>query len=512
MPISLSLYAWHKIHMLSIATQEKADKAEEVLECVSEACLNYELIADYFQRPLMNDLFRTKVCSLDDKNTREATIINNFLYMPRWLGAICTGVFVALCAPSVIAGSARLGPFLAMITVTDCLATDFGELYQECLMLKTSIDTLRGMTLLFNMETDVGDWLRMNKRRMEVTKLATEEIEEDWGKGGVGGVSDRPTLDRLPIQVRSVCYRYEGANGRVVLSKASASALQGSLIAISGSHGAGRTTLMRIIAHKFFPDDGMIFIPTHLRVLHVSHDPFILKLSAWRNLTFGHTSESPERVKKILSMLDMKYTLDVVQEELTKYPRLLIGEGTIGRTSETEDYTWQQRACATELFKLHFARALIMNPEVLVLQHPFRKFNQEASGLLMGVIKRNILERGLCLDGHPGGIGRRRPRTAFFTASNANQEAEASVIWRISEDDRSITMEMPRPKYELKSVPEVVAASAGKSGTQYPMAERQAMAKETKDPPPEILAAASPQSIMMVTGPVPDPTAWTLTC
>lgn len=47
-----------------------------------------------------------------------------------------------------------------------------------------------------------------------------------------------------------------------------------------------------------FPQQGFIFIPSHLRVLHVSQEAIVLETSAWRNLTFGEQVLDPARVPR----------------------------------------------------------------------------------------------------------------------------------------------------------------------------------------------------------------------
>ena len=47
-----------------------------------------------------------------------------------------------------------------------------------------------------------------------------------------------------------------------------------------------------------FPQQGFIFIPSHLRVLHVTQEAIVLTTSAWRNLTFGQRGLEPQRVRR----------------------------------------------------------------------------------------------------------------------------------------------------------------------------------------------------------------------
>merc|ERR1712146_544118 len=107
------------------------------------------------------------------------------------------------------------------------------------------------------------------------------------------------------MSFKSVCFRYGGQEGKHMFEDINVSVTQGNMVAIVGPQGCGKSLFFQIIAHREFPTAGEVFIPTHLRVLRVSCDPIILKLSAYRNLTFGVPNErdvDPGRVLAILKM------------------------------------------------------------------------------------------------------------------------------------------------------------------------------------------------------------------
>lgn len=206
---------------------------------------------------------------------------------------------------------------------------------------------------------------------------------------------------------------------------------------------------MRALAYKKFPErEGLIFIPSHLRVVHVFSEPALLDRTAWQNLVFACPNEGPNRVVDIMIMLDMSFTLQVVKADLA---RLGILTPELRRKCDTHKdkvnappgdlLKWSHLMTDSEMAKMHLARALIMNPEVLVLQRPFRRFSegQGERKRLMEAIHQHISSRGMCLD--PSTVGRRRPRTVFFTAETKSQEEEADIIWTVNVD-KSISMRL----------------------------------------------------------------------
>merc|ERR1712130_391745 len=99
---------------------------------------------------------------------------------------------------------------------------------------------------------------------------------------------------------------------------------------------------------------------------------------------------NPLRVLKILERLGMTTTIGMTKDHLARHPRQPLGLPTpkyldhLGERKFTVpakvpdelDEFWMKRMTSTELQLIHLARALIMNPEVMVLQRPLLKFDK----------------------------------------------------------------------------------------------------------------------------------------
>jgi len=270
--------------------------------------------------------------------------------------------------------------------------------------------------------------------------------------------------------VRGMSFKYfEGAP--YTLRNVNVDVAQGSLVAVVGEHGSGKATLLRLLGHNRFPTEGQIFIPTHLRIVHVPKEPLILNLSAWTNLTFGRHQTIPKRVGLILRDMSMFSTLELIRDELAEmgregelhYDEIMAGHPHLQEESdedededeeeeEDEDASdsavessetwsaisdhgeekegvvpWQEKLSATEKHKIHLARALIMNPEVLVLHKPVTKYDTKTAAIIMRIIKEHVQNRGFHVSAHS--VHRRRPRTCIFTPSNAEQMQRADRVW-----------------------------------------------------------------------------------
>lgn len=250
----------------------------------------------------------------------------------------------------------------------------------------------------------------------------------DDGKVAAGAYK----TDLIPIRMDGISYTH---HGKTIFTNVSIQAQQGQLVAVTGPHGSGKATLLRLLGHVVFPQEGSIFIPSHLRVLHVTQEALMLNSSPWKNLLFGCPDTSlvdANRVRLILEMMEMKATLSLIEEDLLRHAKGADGEESPKNSNTYEEAgTWLDGLTYTEKVKLHLSRALIMNPEVIVLQRPLHHYDYNTSKLVMDVLKAHVRERGLGLpeEGRP----HRRPRTCFFTVEDVSQAEQADVAWHIKD-------------------------------------------------------------------------------
>merc|ERR1719424_715274 len=83
--------------------------------------------------------------------------------------------------------------------------------------------------------------------------------------------------DRISIEVDNLSFEY--SNGVPVLKNVSISVPQGHMVAIVGPHNSGKSTLLNLFSNILIPTSGHIFVPSHLRVVHVSREPLFMRAS-----------------------------------------------------------------------------------------------------------------------------------------------------------------------------------------------------------------------------------------
>merc|ERR1712050_507010 len=95
---------------------------------------------------------------------------------------------------------------------------------------------------------------------------------------------------------------------------------------------------------------------------------------------------------------------------------------------------WTKKLSSHEEAKIHLARALVMNPEVLVLHRPTLNYDHGTALKIMMFIRKNVDNRGFKVPEETR--GRRRPRTCFYTPTGENEEGirEADILWNVTEE------------------------------------------------------------------------------
>eukprot|EP00747_Dinoflagellata_sp_TGD_P107655 gnl/TRDRNA2_/TRDRNA2_170184_c0_seq1.p1 gnl/TRDRNA2_/TRDRNA2_170184_c0~~gnl/TRDRNA2_/TRDRNA2_170184_c0_seq1.p1 ORF type:complete len:339 (+),score=63.43 gnl/TRDRNA2_/TRDRNA2_170184_c0_seq1:84-1019(+) len=302
------------------------------------------------------------------------------------------------------------------------------------------VGPLRAATRYFNLKTNLAELKAVNRKRRQMTVEARKDLLD-----GEVDTTSVPAADLIPIHINGMTFHH--SEDEPLFRNVFASVQQGSLVAIMGAHGCGKATLGQLLAGNIFPLEGSIFVPMHLRVLHVSLAPFLMDSSLYQNLTFGAPDAPASTVIGVLERLHAKEIVNDLRRELLELGMIEPTEDEKNRMQdEVKDSSktdWQDAVSHTEKAKIHIARGLIMNPEVIVAHGPLHHFDGETSMKVLRVIKEHLVTRGLGMP--PESIMRRRPRTCFFTVGKDHLEAarESDVTWFIDKESLQIVMKDP---------------------------------------------------------------------
>lgn len=146
-------------------------------------------------------------------------------------------------------------------------------------------------------------WIR-EMREAAPALIRTYEILDSPAERS-GGKKVIPLHSQDPLVLDSVSFSYNG-NGRV-LDDLTFTIEQGKTIALVGSSGCGKTTILKLLCGWIDPDDGDVRILgeslhsvdlTSLRehISWMAQDPFLFPTSIWKNIAYGRADATQDEI------------------------------------------------------------------------------------------------------------------------------------------------------------------------------------------------------------------------
>jgi ABC-type multidrug transport system fused ATPase/permease subunit len=201
---------------------------------------------------------------------------------------------------------------------------------------------------------------------------------------------------------------------------------QGSLIALIGRHGDGKSTLLKLIGGMLLPTSGELFIPPHLRVYFITQESYWFKTTLYENLVFGINEEN-------VSDKDMSRVIAVCE-------RVGVPERVLTMIQGNETADWKIVLSMSESAQLNIVRGLLANPEVLVIEKPTISFTDHHAKAMYEALRAHVEDRGLDIaEGEPC---TRRPRTCIFTATREAGVHASDEVYLVTRNCvRAVTVE-----------------------------------------------------------------------
>jgi heme exporter protein A len=226
------------------------------------------------------------------------------------------------------------------------------------------------------------------------------------------------------IELDGVGRRY---GEREALSDISLSLAEGQTLVVFGPNGAGKTTLLRVLATLLRPHAGEVRVlgrelpaqgwAVRGRIGLLGHEPLLYReLSASENLRFHARLHGvgPERVDELLAVVGM--------DGRAREPMKTLSRGMVQRVA--------------------VARAVLHDPELLLLDEPYANLDPAARERVEGLIGRGWdptrpRTRVICSHDPSGGVaeadvvlGLREGRQMMLKAAGDVQEGEIAELYR----------------------------------------------------------------------------------
>jgi ABC-type multidrug transport system fused ATPase/permease subunit len=419
--------------------EKKKEAQDDMLHSIREMLTNFALIRDFRKRNIYIDKFIKKVQSYNRCDVDSSSLVVNNRKFASWCGLMLVALYMQVGGAFVVSGKSTLGEFLNNVAIYTALGDMWGEVYEVLLGMQNCFDALTSVVEYMNLPTETQHRMSQFTKNLEHCILekadAAKSFEAVHGKDLIPHKHD--PADDLVIAMRQLAFNYrsQGLLGSG-LKSSTLKLPQGGLYTLIGPQSQGKGTVLKLMGEVLIPfheghdrnsggGSGDLFIPTHLRVLHVTSEPMFLEGTLLYNLTFGAPAASVDRIVAIARKFDVK-------ESLIE---------TIKNDNLQAD--WLNLLSSTECAVMHTVRALIMNAEILCIHKPTLFMNSEMADIMYQVLKDFVVNRGLEEDLNR--FWQRRPRTCIMTARRIDGVGAkvADAVFYVSSEDGMRLVDMP---------------------------------------------------------------------
>jgi len=399
----------------------------------------FQLIRDFGQRHAMAHRYAGSLEKAKDANDNMICFKFWNAQLVPWLTLLGVGVYLAVGSQAVLLGQMSIGSFLAMVEIYKELGDRFQGIYDSLAAGMQAGSPLCELTKMLNLPTDMKDRMGRSLMRRKFMYEKVEELRDTTPKD----TKLENLFDRLPLVIDGLRIKYIKA-----LQNVHAEVQPGTLVFLTGAHGTGKATMVRILTDIFIPVQGQTLYACHNRCLHVSHISEVMPyLTLYQNLTFSSTDDNPELVRKIIVRLGLgdHWILRELDKQIEdndpgfNNTRLRHGDTSTWNkeldAALPKDESWTIRLSHNERKMINLARALLFNPEILVLQKPLDDCDTDDVEIILSVLREFVDNRGIAEDVP---FRARRPRTVFFSGGiNAHSTFPiemADVVWHLEHE------------------------------------------------------------------------------
>lgn len=430
---------------LAVATQDRLeDKIMRVGTITDESNQKYRLFSDYFKRGVLVDLFSKAVKDYSREKINDTCHHLLSQFAPKIIAGAITANYIVFRTNDVLNGHLSLGVFLASITIfVTYMVNEIADLNNQLILIVDAFACLKEFTRYLNLPLELESLIRSTSTRRMESNTQIQRLSRTFTETSF-------KHDHIPITATNLSFDH--FNGRSILKDTNISIAQGHLVAVTGAHNSGKATLIQLFAGILTPSKGSLFVPSHLRILHVSREPVFMHTSMLHNMSLGlphptrPTQQERDRITRILFELDLHDVVDIMNDEengtctSARTPRSPVSARPINEQDiefkNSAEMAWEQSLTQSEKVKLHIARALVSNPEVMIVERTLQGLNYEHATGLLNVLRRHVNEKGLCLptEDHV----HRRPRTVIFSTELADHAAQADSVLELDTEKQSV--------------------------------------------------------------------------
>eukprot|EP00747_Dinoflagellata_sp_TGD_P217843 gnl/TRDRNA2_/TRDRNA2_90189_c0_seq1.p1 gnl/TRDRNA2_/TRDRNA2_90189_c0~~gnl/TRDRNA2_/TRDRNA2_90189_c0_seq1.p1 ORF type:complete len:526 (+),score=69.45 gnl/TRDRNA2_/TRDRNA2_90189_c0_seq1:222-1580(+) len=417
--------------MIARVDDEEDKKQDTLLRELDEIMTKFRLIADFHKRHQTVEVFQRSVSAYSQCKAASFMLAQNNQYFVVWLTTLSVVGYMFYGGEGLLNETLSLGIFLTDIYMLKILGREFGSIYTVFLEMQAAGPSLNHLVYLLNLPIDLPLRMELDRFRRRHTRTLRSEMGSRLrsARSGLGSANSR--LDMMRIEV--VQPEFEAVNG-VTSSAIEAfrrggklEIEQGTFVALVGPLGEGKGMLLKLIGGAVQISMQMsgrcgVFVPSHLRVLHISLESMFRQDTLLRNLTYGVVlprtetelsrshDANPGRVRKICERLGLNgEVLDMLDSD--------------------NQWSWLEVLSHSQCRLLCIARGLIANPDVLCVHKPAYSLDEIHATKVLEILKEFVTKAGV---EKISALEATRPRTCIITAHHVHGVNIADAAYRVS--------------------------------------------------------------------------------
>jgi putative ATP-binding cassette transporter len=264
---------------------------------------------------------------------------------------------VLLCAPKYLDGSMSLGQVMQAASAFTIVQTAFNWLVDNYPRL--------------------ADWTA-SARRVSTLMQSLDALERAEGGEGISRIERSDQGEGAALRLRDLSVTLD--DGTAVVDEAEVVIVPGERVLIAGESGTGKSTLIRAIAGLWPWGEGRIEVRKGAKIIFLPQRPYIPIGSLRRAATYPDAAQSRRReeIAEALNRVGLGHLVDRIDEEAP----------------------WDQTLSGGEKQRLAFARIVLHNPDIIVLDEATAALDAQSQDKLMELLVRQPEHTTLISVGH----------------------------------------------------------------------------------------------------------------
>lgn len=431
-PVLTTSVLWLQNRRMKSLRRAASGAETRVIRVIQMCADSYRFFFDYSHQTLLVDIFTEAI----DTFSRQVRMLRQSEVMSTYVASFLINLVVSF---SILCWHHRgwgdeitIGSLVGIILCLQAMGGACGTICDGFFTIHRGLAPLENVAFLMNEPVVI-------RRRQERHEHLLREEGEKLGLAASMSSSRRALSlgqanDMMSIRASGLSFSYSpaGASERqFILDDASFEIPQGNLVAIVGPRSCGKATLVKLIGGVILPPPETLFIPPHLRILHVSTHVYLVEhLSLFENVCLGLPDTKGCDVdmgralaickrlrlsEAVLRQMEADFSSCVARGSLSlsllesespsRQPSRLLAECPAAvQAMQVADFASKRRLKSDEKtlvltesdkLLLNIARALVRDPELLVMHTPFYRFDGVHQRLVLATLREFVDKRGV---------------------------------------------------------------------------------------------------------------------